>query len=78
MDAFRQLHTPDSYASYNAYTSTSRETYDPSMQIQLVITSKRGKDISAWNSNEQEVLFPRDAYFRVTKIDGNVFYMEEV
>ncbi len=63
---------------FPAYTSTSKTVHDPNMEIQYVIISKHGKDISSINTNEREVLFQRRSYFRVTRRDGNKIWMEEV
>jgi hypothetical protein len=75
---FFDVHQPFSVVRYDAYTSTSKAVYDPSMEIQLIIQSKHGKDISRWNNGEQEVLFRRKSSFLVTNIEGNTIYMEEL
>ena len=55
-----------------------KEVYDESMKYQFIIKSKRGKDISWYNTNEQEILFRRGSCFVVTDRKGNTIYMEEV
>jgi SPP1 gp7 family putative phage head morphogenesis protein len=77
METFLRAHQPFSTVRYDAYTSTGKVVYDSSMEIQMVIQSKHGKDISRWNSGEQEVLFRRKSSFFVTKVEGNTIYMEE-
>ena len=78
MDKFELTHTPNSIITYDSYTSTSKEIYDENMDIQFEIQTKHGKDISSWNSNEQEVLHKRESAFRITKREGNTIYMEEI
>jgi len=63
---------------YDAFTSTSKEIYDETMDIQIVMKVKHGKDISKWNDNESEVLLPRGTRFCVIKTDGKTIYMEEL
>lgn len=63
---------------HKAYTSTTKgEIYNPEARVQMVIKSKRGKDISAFNEAEQEVLFSRNSEFNVVKIDkSDDFYVK--
>lgn len=62
---------------YPAYTSTSTEVYDETMDIQYIIQSKTGHDLRTYNSEELEVLFGRNTKFKVVKIEGNLIYLEE-
>lgn len=78
MDAFIKSHIIGIPQRFNAYTSASTEVYDPSMEIQYVIVSKHGKDLTGLNPNEQEILFRRDTCFVPTRIEGNTIYMEEI
>lgn len=48
------------------------------MDIQCIIKSKSGKDISLYNENEKEVLFQRDTNFIIMEVKDNIIYMEEV
>lgn len=50
-----------------AYVSTSKLHYgEGKEQVHVIIkNSKTGRDISEFNANEQEVLFPRDTRFKV-------------
>lgn len=75
--AFLAQHRKDEAILFSAYTSTGKTVYDPSMEIQYVITSKHGKDISSINIKEQEVLFQRNARLFVDRVDGNIIYMTE-
>ena len=52
--------------------------YDENFPVQYVIQSKHGKDVRKHNEAEGEILFKRNSTFRVTNIDGNTIYMEEV
>lgn len=56
-----------------AYISTSKLHYgEGEEQVHVIIeSSKTGKDISEFNTNEQEVLFPRNTKFKVEKIYVN-------
>ena len=74
---FWQLHQTGNFVQYKAYTSSSLEVYDETMDIQCVIQSKNGRNITAYNDNEKEVLFMRDATFRIAAVKENIIYMEE-
>ena len=76
-DFFRR-HEVDHFVRYDAFTSTSKEVYDETMDIQLVLKVKHGKDISQWNENESEVLLRRGSYFYVTKVEGKTIFLEEI
>ena len=69
-EEFWKLHQPGNTVGYKAFTSSSLEVYDESMDIQCVINSKTGRDITSFNENEKEILFVRDSLFRIKKIDG--------
>lgn len=77
-EKFEQDHASGNVLIYSAYTSTSKQVYDENMDIQFIIKTKHGKDISYWNSDEQEVLHKRETVFYITKREGNIIYMEEV
>jgi len=78
MDEFRAAHQVGNIVRYPAFTSSSKEIYDDTMDIQMVIQAKHGKDISLLNPQEKEVLFRRGSQFVVTKIENGVIYMEEL
>lgn len=64
--AFMAEHKPNALIQYPAYTSsTIGSKYNPSAQVQMTIKSKTGKDITLYNSGEQEVLFKRNSQFKV-------------
>ncbi|MFQ9846661.1 MAG: phage minor capsid protein [[Clostridium] leptum] len=75
---FFRDHSEGNLIRYDAFTSTSKEIYDETMDIQIVMKVKHGKDISKWNDNESEVLLPRGTRFCVIKTDGKTIYMEEL
>lgn len=76
--AFQALHQPGQIVTYSAYTSSGTEVYDPSMDIQLVIQSKRGRDMRKYNPAEKEVLFSRNSRFVVDKREGNTIWLTEI
>lgn len=75
---FFEKHKPGSVVIYPAYTSTGTEIYDESMDIQMIIQSKRGCDMREYNPMELEVLFRRGSMFKVEKREGNVFWLTEL
>lgn len=75
---FNKLHSVGNLVIYKQFTSSSMSVHDESFKYQLIIESKSGKSIVAYNPNEQEVLFGRDVQFIVNAREGNTIYMEEV
>ena len=75
--SFIKSYVPGAYIPSPAYTSSSLAVYDDSMPIQYVIKSKTGRNITSYNAREQEILFKRDTTFMVTKVKGNIIYLEE-
>lgn len=78
IEKFNELHQIGRYVQYPAYTSAGKVVYDELLDIQYVIISKYGKDISKWNEAEQEVIFKRESMFYITNRIGNTIYMEEI
>lgn len=78
IEAFWSQHTPGAHVSFPAYTSSGTEVYDESFPIQYVIQSKTGRDMREYNPNEFEVLFKRGTEFVISRVDGNIIFMEEV
>ena len=80
---FMQTYTTGSTVKYDQYVSTTRgPVYNPDGQVQIVIkNAKKGRDISALNSDEAEVLYERGTSFTTTEViekDGKYFiFMEE-
>lgn len=75
---FIALHKPGMEHIFPEFFSSSTEVYDDSFPIQYVITSKTGRDIRQFNSQEKEILFERNSMFYITKVVDNVIYMEEM
>ena len=78
LERFNQEHIPGRIVSYQAFTSTGTIVYDESMDIQLIIESKTGRDMRKYNPMEQEILFPRGSRFLITKREGNKIWMKEI
>lgn len=57
--------------TYPSYTSATKgETYNPDGQVEIhILNSKKGKDISAYNEAEQEVLYKREQTFIVKQVN---------
>jgi len=45
--------------------------YNENENVKLIINSKTGRDMREYNPDENEVLFKRDALFKVIDIDKN-------
>ena len=80
VESFMSTYQVGGKVKYNEFISTSKgKLYNPDGQVQLFIhNAKSGKDISALNSNEDEVLYKRDSTFRVLNIveqDGKYFIL---
>lgn len=70
----------DDDVSFTQFISTTNlsEPYNPEGEIQIFIpNSKKGRDITAFNSSESEVLYERNSEFKVKKIIDNdgVYYI---
>lgn len=78
VEAFWKKYTPGSAIIETSFISTSTEVYDETMDIQMIIRSKRGRDMRKYNELEQEILFPRGTMFRVIKREGNTLWLEEI
>lgn len=80
LEKFLQGHKIGDTVTYREYTSCSAaEEYNPEANIKIYRKSKYGKDITALNSNEKEVLYKRNSKFSVVNIiekDG-IFYILE-
>lgn len=75
---FIASHVPGTTNVFPEYLSSSADVYDKDFPIQYVIQSRTGRNIQIFNPSEREILFERNSVFRVTKVEGNVIYMEEV
>ena len=66
--------------NFKAYTSTSKgEIYDDNMPIRFIIhNSTKGRDISKFGLNEDEILYERNCKFKVLNVEytqDNKFYI---
>ena len=84
LDKFIKKHTvQNKNINFKQYISSTsaKEFYNPESQIEVILTSKTGRDIRFFNAGEQEVLFERSARFRFLKRsdkDRIYLYYEEV
>lgn len=78
IDLFMRQYEPGAEIPFPAYLSTSVQVYDESLPIQYVIQSRTGRDLRLYNPDENEILFPRNRRFRVTKVVDRTIYMEEL
>lgn len=72
VQAFLKEHKVGRVKTYPAYTSMTAADipHNPDGQVQLVVLhSKRGRDITRYNPNEQEILYPRGSSFNVRRIE---------
>lgn len=76
-EEFFATHEPGKVVEYTGFTSASTEIYDGSMDIQIEILSKHGRDMRKYNDTEKEILFPRGTRFKVLRREGNKLYLEE-
>lgn len=82
LQVFLNDHQPDKDVVYKAFTSASTEDgYNPDANIRIYMESKSGKDISAFNPSEKEVLYKSNRTFKVREhVEKNgihYFLMEE-
>lgn len=76
-EGFLKKYVPGAIVEEPAFTSVGTQIYDANMDIQMVIQSKRGRDMREYNPNESEVLFPRGTKFKVVKVEGTTIFLEE-
>ena len=77
-EGFWNRYIPGQRVVEMAYTSTSTEVYDDTMDIQMIIQCKNGRDLRAYNPNEQEILLQRGTTFLVEKREGNTIWLTEI
>ncbi|NBJ71333.1 MULTISPECIES: minor capsid protein [Clostridia] len=67
MKEFLSKHEIDNVVQYNGYTSTTKGVrYNPESQVELyILDSKNGRDLTKFNAAEAEILYERDAKFKV-------------
>lgn len=82
IDVFLRSHKIDNIVKYNEFISTTKgDIYNPDGQIQIYIqNAKNGRDISFINESENEVMYPRNATFKVINVierDGKYYILME-
>ena len=77
-EGFWERYIPGQRVVEMAYTSTSTEVYDDTMDIQMIIQCKNGRDLRAYNPSEQEILLQRGPTFLVVKREGNTIWLTEI
>lgn len=67
---FMNRHTVGNKVTYDEYISTTKgEIYNPEGQVQIYIQdAKNGKDISALNEGENEILYKRNSSFSIVNV----------
>ena len=67
---FMNRHTIGNKVTYDEYISTTKgEIYNPEGQVQIYIQdAKNGKDISALNEGENEILYKRNSSFSIVNV----------
>ncbi|EMJ5872630.1 hypothetical protein KLK89_17655 [Clostridioides difficile] len=71
LDKFVSMYKLGEIVTNYDYTSTTKgSTYNPEGQVQMyILNSQKGKDVSKYNTKEQEVLYKRGSRFRVIEIE---------
>jgi hypothetical protein len=77
---FLDLHTKGDTVIYETFTSATAgdDFYNPDAKVQLLWTSKNGRDLTAINKAEREILYDRNAMFEVTEVvqmDDNYYIL---
>jgi len=81
---FINRHKNNKYINYGQYTSSSKNygdyEVDDNLKVEITIQGKTGKDIRllAGIKEENEVLFKRDVWFEIVKVDNNKIWLREV
>lgn len=73
-EQFIKTHQKGNVITYDEYLSATKDAipYDANGQVQIyVIQSSRGRDISTYNKNELEVLYPRKSSFEILDVITN-------
>lgn len=81
---FIDEHINSKFIDYGQYISTSKNYNDyeisDNLKVEITIEGKTGKDIRglAGIKEENEVLFGRNVYFEIIKVDNNKIWLKEV
>lgn len=80
---FIEQHKINSFINYGQYISSSKYyrdyEVDDNLKVEIEIRGKTGKDIRglAGIKEENEVLFGRNVWFKIVKVDGNKIWLKE-
>ena len=80
---FMNRHKNNTFISYGQYTSTSKNHNDyevlDNLKVEIEIEGQTGKDIRglAGIKEENEVLFKRDVWFKIIKVENNKIWLKE-
>jgi len=77
-DDFVRGYVVNTPKQFKEYMSSGTKIYDERFDIQYIINSKNGKDIRPFNEIESEILFGRNTWFWIDKIDRHTIYMTEL
>lgn len=77
-EAFWKRYVQGEFVREDAFVSSSTGVHDPSMDIQMIIRCRNGRDMREYNPMEQEILFRRGTMFFVEKREGNTLWLTEV
>lgn len=73
VEKFNLEHQVGKFIPYSAFTSAGTEVYDETMDIQMIIESKSGRDMRLYNPKESEILFLPATLFKITKKRGTQY-----
>ena len=80
---FINHHINNKYINYEQYISSSKNYNDyevtDRLKVEITIEGKTGKDIRGLTGikEENEVLFKRNTYFKIIKVDENKIWLKE-
>lgn len=83
-NSFINQHKNNKYINYGQYISSSKHygnyEVDDNLKVEITIQGKTGKDIRllAGIKEENEVLFKRDVWFEIVKVENNKIWLREV
>lgn len=70
LNRFLKKHEIDKIVNYKAFTSTTKgERYSNKSNVEIYINSNFGKNITQFNSKEQEILYKRNSKFKVKAVE---------
>lgn len=71
LNSFMNRHQRGKIVQYDEYLSTTKgDVYNQDGQVQIyILDSKKGRDISRFNQNEQEILYERESKFLIKDVE---------